>query len=162
MMSAGALARLAARIVAGAAPILAGLWLHATFGVAMVGGDSMRPALEPGDLIVYERRVSGVTVGDIVVFSRPEWPAGVAHRVVAVRRADRLTTKGDANAVADRDCVERPAVIGRLVRYLPIARTGRAVTSTLARWYTHVPIAQKATTERRSAEKAALSGTGPR
>ena len=102
------------------------------------------------------RRTSGcvrdVGEGDIVVFPRTGWPGGVAHRVSRVEPGDLLETKGDANPVADRDPVPIGALAGRVVARVPSGARGSAVARALGRWYTRIPIAQQAMTERRSAQ----------
>lgn len=71
---------------------------------------SMSPTVPAGSLVVGTRVTpAGVRVGDIVMFVPPSpyrAPSGdpIAHRIVGVasrRGARYLTTKGDANAVAD-------------------------------------------------------------
>lgn len=71
---------------------------------------SMNPTVATGSLVVGTRvTATGVRVGDIVMFAPPppyRAPGGapIAHRIlqVASRHGDRyLTTKGDANPVAD-------------------------------------------------------------
>jgi signal peptidase I len=118
-------------------------------GVSLVDGGSMRPALQQGDVLLYARAAPRVTSGDVVVFARHGWPGGVAHRVVAVGPGDLLLTRGDANPIVDRDPVPRAQLMGRVVAFLPSGRAAAAVASALRRWYTHIPIAHKATTERR-------------
>ena len=119
--------------------------------VTMVDGTSMRPALEPADLLLVQRQAPGVAVGDVVVFPRPGWQGGVAHRVVAILSGGRLTTRGDANPVADREPVPAGALVGRVVAYVPTGTLASRVATALRRWYTHEPIEQQATTETRSA-----------
>lgn len=91
-------------------------------GVTTVLTGSMRPAINPGDLVITRTAAaSGVGVGDIVVVNSRDVP--IAHRVVEVRIVsglNRLTTKGDANALIDSDPVmvsadrEVPRVIWRV------------------------------------------------
>jgi len=102
------------------------LWLVVAFthGVAIVGGGSMRPVLHSGDIVVYRRGAQGVTVGDLVVFTHPEWSGGVVHRVVSIARDGSLVTRGDANATDDSEPVSRDRVKGIAVVIVP---SGRAV-----------------------------------
>jgi signal peptidase I len=137
------------------------VWLRGVVGVSLVDGGSMRPALQPGDVLLYERRVPVVAAGDVVVFSRSGWPGGVAHRVIEVRPGDLLLTRGDANPVADRDPVPRARLVGRVVAFVPSGRAAGSVASVLRRWYTDIPIAHKATTERRLS-LSAVTGIGLR
>jgi signal peptidase I len=67
---------------------------------------SMRPAFEPGDVIIIQREpISQVRVGDIIVFHQPDAPSiVVAHRLTsakAVAGGVEVGTKGDANSIAD-------------------------------------------------------------
>jgi len=102
------------------------LWLVValTHGVAIVGGGSMRPVLHSGDIVVYRRGAQGVAVGDLVVFTHPEWSGGVVHRVVSIARDGSLVTRGDANATEDSDPVSRDRVKGIAVVVVP---SGKAV-----------------------------------
>lgn len=96
----------------------------ASYSAVYVGGDSMSPTLTRGDLVVLARDTSGVGSGDVVLFDKPGWPAGVVHRVIAVTFEDRLRLKGDANLNPDRDELPRSALRGVVVLTLP---TGRAI-----------------------------------
>jgi signal peptidase I len=79
---------------------------HTVYRAELSG--SMRPLLTPGDLLAIQQvRASDLKVGDIVTVARPDrGDELVTHRLIALRR-DRiglklvLTTKGDANTVAD-------------------------------------------------------------
>jgi signal peptidase I len=137
------------------------VWLRGAVGVSLVDGGSMRPALQPGDVLVYERHIPVVGPGDVVVFPRHGWPGGVAHRVVEVRPGDLLLTRGDANPVADRDPVPRTQLMGRVFAFVPSGRVAGSVASVMRRWYNRRPIAHKATTERRRSQ-AAVTGIGLR
>ena len=91
-------------------------------GVTTVLTGSMRPAIDPGDLIVTKTSdASTIRVGDVVVVDTAG--LSVAHRVVETRPLsglNRLTTQGDANAEIDRDPVivspahQVPRVIWRI------------------------------------------------
>jgi signal peptidase len=84
----------------------------------------MRPVLHSGDIVVYRRGAQGVAVGDLVVFSHPEWSGGVVHRVIAIARDGSLVTRGDANAAQDFEPVSRDRVVGIAVVLVP---SGKAV-----------------------------------
>lgn len=66
---------------------------------------SMRPTIDPGDVVVATPIPSDdVRTGDVVTFQRPNGSGTVTHRVTAVHRADgelEITTKGDANEAVD-------------------------------------------------------------
>lgn len=91
-------------------------------GVTTVLTGSMRPSIDPGDLVITSMSAaSSIGVGDVVVVNSGDVP--IAHRVIDVRVVsglNRLTTKGDANALIDTDPVmvsanrEVPRVIWRV------------------------------------------------
>ena len=110
------------RVVRGVLGVTAGvLWLVValTHGVAIVGGGSMRPVLHSGDVVVYRRGAQGVSVGDLVIFTHPEWSGGIVHRVVSISRDGGLVTRGDANADEDSQPVSRDRVRGIAVAVVP-------------------------------------------
>ena len=86
-----------------AAASIAVFWLH--MGIRPVLSGSMRPTYGPGwAIITRPLPVSQVRRGDIVVFTPPGETAQFAHRVMSVsgsRSHPVITTKGDANPVAD-------------------------------------------------------------
>jgi signal peptidase len=77
--------------------------LHLQLSPVLSG--SMRPGIQPGDLVVTEPiRIADLEVGDVISFFPPESTDGVLHRLVSItERFDGtwITTKGDANAEAD-------------------------------------------------------------
>lgn len=81
---------------------------------------SMRPYLNPGDLIVSIKNTGSIREGDVIEFRRDDmW---VAHRVLEVRRAGNhrfFVTKGDANAIADQDLVTTSMVKGKVLTTVP-------------------------------------------
>jgi len=113
-----------ARVLLGATAGVLWLVVALTHGVAVVGGGSMRPVLHSGDLVVYRRGAQGVAVGDLIVFTHPEWSGGVVHRVVSISRDGSLVTRGDANATEDSAPVSRDRVKGIAVVVVP---SGKAV-----------------------------------
>lgn len=85
---------------------------------------SMRPALEPGDVVVT-RPVdpADLAVGDVVTFQPVSGdPTLVTHRIVAVTReagvVTSVTTRGDANGADDAPLLPEQ-VMGRLVYSVP-------------------------------------------
>jgi signal peptidase I len=86
---------------------------------------SMRPTLEPGSLVgVRPVDIADVRPGDIVTFQlRSGEPEVATHRVVGVaedgRGARELTTRGDANNVADAAPVRAEQVRGVVVYAVP-------------------------------------------
>lgn len=82
-----------------------------------VGGGSMSPSLETGDVVIVQHGVPA-SVGDIVLFRLDGDNERTLHRVSDVTGGG-LVTRGDANPVADRRCVPRPSVIGRVRWVIP-------------------------------------------
>lgn len=66
---------------------------------------SMRPTIDPGDVVVSTPLSrDDVKVGDVVTFQQPDGTGTVTHRVVKLDHVDgklKVTTKGDANDAAD-------------------------------------------------------------
>ncbi len=96
------------------------------FGLALVSGDSMAPALRPGDLVVVRRTGRRVQVGDVVVVQLPGRPLGVKRLVHRVD--DGWWVEGDNQAAStdswDFGAVPATAVRGRVVRvYRPRRRS---------------------------------------
>lgn len=96
-----------------------------------VVGDSMRPALLPGDrLLVW--RPARARPGDVVAVSDPRLPSRTMVKRVAARGPEGVTVLGD-NAVASTDSRQlgplAPAALrGRaFYRYFPTGRRGRVV-----------------------------------
>lgn len=97
----GLIGLLGVALAIAAVAVLTGNWQ-----VQPVLSGSMRPALQPGSVIIVQREpVSELKVGDILVFHQPDAPSIViAHRVIKATPAAggvEVTTKGDANSVAD-------------------------------------------------------------
>ena len=117
----GALALLVAATGIGLVSLLLGM-LTLTLAPKAVGwrsdvvlSGSMRPALEPGDVVVSAPVQAGdVQVGDIVIVDNPARPGHtLVHRVDSLRPDGTLVTRGDANASADSTGVAPAEVLGR-------------------------------------------------
>ena len=91
------------------------------FGSAVVLSGSMEPTFATGDLIVVRER-EDIAVDDIVVYQ--QGGSLVVHRVIAID-GDKITTRGDANNVADEP-IERSAVKGTVWFWIP--KLGNAVS----------------------------------
>ena len=89
-------------VVAGIAVLAGGIAFR--FGdlhVQTVLSGSMRPTASPGDLAITRGvPTASLRVGDAIVFVPPDGTHPVLHRI-ATREGDVITTKGDANSVAD-------------------------------------------------------------
>lgn len=123
LLLAASLAVLAATVVV---PAVAGATSYAVLS------GSMRPAIEPGDLVVV-RPVGAeeVGVGSVITYQRESGRgATVTHRVVAVETTgsgERLfTTRGDDNDVADPEPVRPVQVRGEL--WYAVPEVGRLAT----------------------------------
>ena len=89
-------------LAAGVAILAAGIAFRAgDFHVQTVVSGSMRPTVSPGDLaIVQGVPIGSLRTGDVIIVNPPNDPRPVLHRITA-RDGDVITTKGDANSVAD-------------------------------------------------------------
>jgi signal peptidase len=90
---------------------------------------SMRPALAPGDMVlVSPQSASTVKGGEVITFANPHVRGRtLTHRVVRVERGGTvpagwlvITTKGDANPVAERWTIRTTGTVGRLRARLPM------------------------------------------
>ena len=89
-------------VVAGLAVLAGGIVFRMNdLHVQTVLSGSMRPTAQPGDLAITEGvPVGSLQVGDVIVFTPPTETQQLMHRI-ASRAGDVITTKGDANNVAD-------------------------------------------------------------
>ena len=98
------------------------------FGYQVLGMKtaSMRPAIEPGDLVVAVRVApADIRTGDVITFRAPTGShAPYTHRVTSIQygaRGPEFITRGDANATPDRWTVRYVAEGWRVVRVIPRA-----------------------------------------
>jgi signal peptidase len=88
-----------AALAGGAAVVL----LHLNLQPVLSG--SMRPGIQPGDLAITRPvPASSLEPGDVIVYVPPGGDEAVMHRMTSIERRDDglwITTKGDANDVAD-------------------------------------------------------------
>jgi signal peptidase I len=87
--------------------------------------DSMRPAINAGDLLItHTKPADSVHRGEIVSFKDPALAGKlITHRVVAVHPAGArvdFVTKGDANAAPESWSATRGASVGVLVFRVPV------------------------------------------
>ena len=80
----------------------------------VVAGNSMRPALRPGDVLIYQHPTpERLTTGQLVITRDRSQPDGLlAHRLAGVASNGDLRTKGDANEARDSTPVPPDAVLG--------------------------------------------------
>ncbi len=98
------------------------LLFYAGYYPLAIATGSMRPLLEPGDLVVVKRvPPEAVEPGDVVAYLAGDGSI-VVHRVVRIERLGGVTvfhTRGDANPVEDEPWpAER--LLGRLVLHVPL------------------------------------------
>jgi signal peptidase I len=91
--------------------------------VVRVAGGSMVPALLPGDIAVVTK--AQPRAGDIALLRSGS--SLVLHRVARVLGDGSVSTRGDANPIADFSPTPRAAIRGRVALVLPFG-------ATLARW----------------------------
>ena len=84
---------------------------------------SMRPTIQPGDMVVDEPiSPSQIRVGDIVTFREPHGTRTITHRVREVSISEgqaRVTTRGDANDTVEKWQVPVTGSVGRVVYEVP-------------------------------------------
>ena len=99
--------------------------LPAAFGLQpmTVLTGSMRPTIQPGDMVVDERvPASQVRVGDIVTFQEPHGTRTITHRVRKVSISEgqaRVTTRGDANDTIEKWQIPVDGEVGRVAYTVP-------------------------------------------
>ena len=89
-------------LAAGVGILAAGIGFKlADLHLQTVMSGSMRPTVSPGDVAITRGVPIGtLRVGDVVVFTPPNEARPVLHRIASVDGVV-ITTKGDANSVAD-------------------------------------------------------------
>ena len=88
------------------------------YGAAVVLSGSMEPEFSQGDLIIV-KEADSLIEGEIVVYQ--ESGMLIVHRIIDID-GETITTKGDANAVADNP-IDRLAVKGEVVFSIPFIGT---------------------------------------
>ncbi len=83
-----------------------------------VSGGSMEPALLHGDLALVRRGADGVE-GDVVLVRTPG-RASMLHRVAHRHPDGSVTTRGDANSIADREHAPPEQVVGVVHGRVPV------------------------------------------
>ena len=84
---------------------------------------SMRPAIEPGDMVVDEQiRGDQIRVGDIITFQEPRGERTITHRARKVSISDgqaRVTTQGDTNDKPEKWEIPVGGSVGRVAYTVP-------------------------------------------
>ncbi len=84
---------------------------------------SMKPAIEPGGLVISRPvAASDVRLGDVILFKDASVDASICHRVIEIIEVDQdqlFRTQGDANQYPDADLVSSERLIGKKVVYVP-------------------------------------------
>jgi signal peptidase I len=83
----------------------------------VTAGTSMQPEIDPGTLVVVQRRVS-YEVGDVVAYRSAQLGQTVLHRIIGVE-GDRLVLRGDANDWVDPETPTPDDVLGERALQLP-------------------------------------------
>jgi signal peptidase I len=95
------------------------------YSLNAVTSGSMRPGLQPGDLVVLQRVVTTtLKVGDVIAYVPPNRPEPLIHRIVSLQHADGgavvVQTQGDANNVSDLGPVRLSDTSYRLAASVPL------------------------------------------
>lgn len=101
------------------------MFISATLGyqpLSVLSG-SMKPTLEPGDMIfVHKVLPNDVQVGDVITF-RVDHDILITHRVVDVIKKNSgeilYKTKGDANQTADKSYISGNRLLGKMIWSIP-------------------------------------------
>ena len=90
-------------------------------GYATVVSGSMKPMLNEGDFLVYQRQPSDrYEVNDVIIYVKDggtENEKLISHRVISID-GETVIVKGDANEYAD-DPIIKDQIVGRMVFYVP-------------------------------------------
>ena len=78
----------------------------------------MKPALQPGDLIISSVvKTDNIQLDDIVVF-KTEDDTILTHRIIS-KKGNEFITKGDANNINDRGILTEDRIIGKQMVRIP-------------------------------------------
>ncbi len=79
-------------------------------------GNSMKPILQPGDVLeVIHYKNNKVNTGDVIVFRPPGCHHNVIHRVIAVDPQKGIRTCGDNNKSPDSYFLNFDDILGRVI-----------------------------------------------
>jgi signal peptidase I len=118
-------------VLAVGAAMAAGVALLLGFRPMAVLTGSMRPAIDPGDVVIVKQvPASEIRVGDVAAFKSPDprlKGAVVTHRVQSVALEHRrvaVVARGDANTRSERWTVLQNGTVGRVVAEVPAVGKG--------------------------------------
>jgi signal peptidase len=84
---------------------------------------SMRPTIQPGDMVVDKPvPANQIRVGDIVTYQDPDGSRTITHRVRSVSISDgkaHVVTKGDANTTVEKWQIPATGKVGRVEYTVP-------------------------------------------
>ena len=87
-----------------------------TFGMLIIGSESMTGEINKGDAIIYQEYDEQLlTVGEVIVFTPVGSKTKIVHRIVEIERVNgqnRYYTKGDANEERDDGYVTDGQIVG--------------------------------------------------
>lgn len=114
------------------------IYLVPGYGFYYVKTGSMKPNINPGDIVI-NGPVGGMftgslNVGKVITFKSTDYKTVVTHRIVAIDNG-MITTKGDANPHADVDPVPVSAVIGIYMFKIPAIGYINGFVSTRSGWF---------------------------
>ena len=93
-----------------------------TYGILVIGSESMTGSIDKGDLIVFRNKKEPLNVGDVIVFQKEE--IRVVHRIIDIKNVNdefRYYTKGDANPTPDDNYITDDYLAGKVlfrIRYV--------------------------------------------
>jgi signal peptidase len=82
---------------------------YATYAVK---GDSMRPTIEPGDLLIIHKEDS-YKEGDVITFVNTQKQI-VTHRIIGIDEDGMFITQGDNNKFEDSEHLSKNAIYGKV------------------------------------------------
>ncbi|MDP2919852.1 MAG: signal peptidase I [Dehalococcoidia bacterium] len=107
------------------------VYVSPSFGLYFVKSGSMRPVINPGDIVITGP-VGEVRTGNIITFEQGE--AIVTHRVIAIENG-KLRTKGDANEDPDTDPLTLNRVQGKYLLKIPFIGYINSFVSNRQGWF---------------------------
>ncbi len=88
--------------------------------IVSVVSDSMEPTLHRGDLLVVTGMATAdYSIGDIVIYQRPEVSYTIVHRIIE-KTEEGLIIKGDNNAGPDPGHVQPSQILGKVEFAIPL------------------------------------------